>query len=237
MIAQHQNEAKKEITESAKKNPNNNIEKNEILDDSNSVSDSRTDEKNSSFYEENKSKHNKNILILDQKKNTYENMFKFISLEDMISQSVAAINSSEVRKKIANSILLVGGGAKFKNFVDILEDRLIEKLTVIDNDIDRVEVHNFTDPKTVTWIGGSIIPKLESAKDMFISRERWLGEIEKYDDNITNNSNNQAQSNTHFAFDDQGKIVEQQNREKYKKKDKHLDGGIRVLREKAPFTW
>ena len=156
----------------------------------------------------------------------------------MICQSIMVITSSEVRKKIANSILLVGGGAKYKNFIDMLEDRLIEKLTVIDNEIDRVEVLNI-EPKTVCWIGGSIIPKLDSAKDMFISKERWLGEIEKLEDNINLNTNinNQTQNTTHFAFDEQGKIIEQQFREKIKKKDRHMDGGIRVLREKSPFLW
>jgi hypothetical protein len=184
-----------------------------------SVSDSRTDEKNSSFYEENRSIYNF-LKSLGQKKKTYENMFKYISLEDMICQSIMTISSSESRKKIANCILLVGGGAKFKNFIDMLEDRLIEKLTVIDNEIDRVEVLNI-EPKTVSWIGGSIIPKLDSARDMFISRERWLGEIEKIEEsvNVVNTVNNQPQSSTHFAFDEQGKIVEQLNREKIKKKD------------------
>lgn len=205
------------------------MEKNDMMDDSMSVSDSRTDEKNSSFYEENKS----------QKKNTYENMFKFIPIEDMICQSIMSITSGEIRKKIANCILLVGGGAKFRNFIDLLEDKLIEKLTIIDNEIERIEVLNI-EPKTVTWIGGSIIPKLDSAKDMFISRERWLGEIEKTEESsiVTNTANaSQPQSSTHFAFDDQGKIVEQQNKEKIKKKDKHMDGGMRILREKAPFVW
>jgi hypothetical protein len=89
---------RRKCSESARKNPNSNlIEKNDMMDDSMSVSDSRTDEKNSSFYEENKS----------QKKNTYENMFKFIPIEDMICQSIMSITSGEVRKKIANCILLV----------------------------------------------------------------------------------------------------------------------------------
>jgi actin-related protein len=222
-VAQHQSEAKRDNLESAKK-----PEKNEMMDDSMSVSDSRTDEKNSSFYEENKS----------QKKNTYENMYKFISIEEMICQSIQSIPSSDGRKKIANSILLVGGGAKFRNFIDMLEDKLIEKLTAIDNEIDRVEVLNI-EPKTITWIGGSIIPKLDSAKDMFISRERWMGEIEKNEEvnqtgiDITNNNNSSSQ----IAFDETGKILEQQIRDKTKKKDKHMDGGMRILREKAPFVW
>jgi hypothetical protein len=56
---------------------------------------------------------------------------------------------------------------------------------------------------------------------MFISRERWLGEIEKSEESsiVINTTNaSQPQSSTHFAFDDQGKIVEQQNKEKIKKK-------------------
>lgn len=225
MQSQNQSEFRKENNfESAKKNS----DKGEMMDDSMSVSDSRTDEKNSSFYEEHKS----------QKKNTYENMFKFMGIEEMVCNSIMSIPSSEIRKKIANCILLVGAGGKFRNFIDLLEEKLIEKLTANDNEIERVEVINI-EPKTVTWIGGSIIPKLDSAKDMFISRERWMGEIEKNEDVSNGNNvvnNNGTNDGQNMVIDDMSKL-DQINRDKAKKKDKHLDGGMRILREKAPFVW
>lgn len=40
------------------------------------------------------------------------------------------------------------------------------------------------DPRFVSWMGASIIPKLESSKDMFIPREKFLIEFKAYKDNF-----------------------------------------------------
>lgn len=40
-----------------------------------------------------------------------------------------------------------------------------------------------TDPRFLSWVGASIIPKLESAKDMFIPREKFIVEFKSYKDN------------------------------------------------------
>jgi hypothetical protein len=34
-----------------------------------------------------------------------------------------------------------------------------------------------TDPRFVSWIGGSVIPKLESSKDMYVSREKYIAKL------------------------------------------------------------
>lgn len=144
-----------------------------------------------------------------------------------------SVSNPELRKKLANAILLVGGSAKFKGLVDYLEDILIDKLTQLDNEIDRVEIINFPtiDSKTITWIGGTIIPKLEATKDMWITRDRWLGEFEKGEDILQiKTSNIQPPVEAEIKPDLLAK-------EKIKKKDRHLDGGIRTLREKSAFQW
>ena len=41
-----------------------------------------------------------------------------------------------------------------------------------------------SDPRFLSWIGASIIPKLESSKDMFIPREKFLMEFKSYKDNF-----------------------------------------------------
>ena len=38
-----------------------------------------------------------------------------------------------------------------------------------------------TDPRYVSWIGGSVIPKLESSKDMYVSREKYIAAFKNYD--------------------------------------------------------
>lgn len=50
------------------------------------------------------------------------------------------IKNDELRKKMANNILLVGGTSNLKNFIDELEDKIINKIAHFDNTIERVEV-------------------------------------------------------------------------------------------------
>lgn len=181
-------------------------------------------------------------------KNTYENMFKLISIEEMICESIMGVENPELRKRLSNSILLVGGGAKFKGIIDYLEDRLIDKLTTIDPLIERVEIINFptVDSKTITWIGGTIIPKLDSSKDMWITRDRWVLDIDRLDekekDLAPNKEIKENQSVT--GYDNESKkeekfedAIQAQKNEKSKKKEKHLDGGVNLIREKCPFQW
>lgn len=113
-------------------------------------------------------------------------MFKLTNIDDMICQSILSVENQELRKRLANAVLIVGGGSKFKGTIDYLEEKLFEKLTVLDNQIERVEIINYpsVDMKTISWIGGTIIPKLESSKDMWILREKWLGEVEKPEDSL-----------------------------------------------------
>jgi actin-related protein len=146
-------------------------------DDSLSMSPSRSED-NSSQIDDEKNQKTRGM------KNTYENMFKLMSIEEMICESIMSVENPELRKRLSNSILLVGGGAKFKGIIDYLEDRLIDKLTTIDPQIERVEIINFptVDSKTLTWIGGTIIPKLDSSKDMWIMRDRWVLDIDRFDE-------------------------------------------------------
>jgi actin-related protein len=45
---------------------------------------------------------------------------------------------------MANNILIIGGSAHLKGFVDELEDRLINKISHYDSEIERVEVIDIT---------------------------------------------------------------------------------------------
>lgn len=232
-----------QLTSSIKKSR----DENQDGEDSMSVTPSRSDENSSQIYDD---KHNLG------RKNTYESMFSLISLEEMICQSIMSVPSAEMRKKLANSILLVGGGVKFKGMIDYLEDRLIEKLTLLDNQIDRIEIINFptVDAKTLTWIGGSIVPKLESTKDMWINREKWLVELDKNEvnieikmvkdilskdvkdkDNASNINDNESRRETETVVG-AGK-GEKMDKEKPKKKEKNIEGGVKLIREKGTFQW
>lgn len=237
LITNQQNENKKDeplsnLNSTIKKAEKFNNNASELNEDSVSVVGSRIDKSiNNCFKEETSKNKGFNVLVY---KNTYENMYQSIGIEEMVCQSIMSVNNPELRKKLANAILLVGGSSKFKGLVDYLEDILIDKLTTCDNEIDRIEIINFpsVDAKTITWIGGTIIPKLDSAKDMWITRDRWLGEIEKGEENIkekivqpqVNSESTEAKADAAL-------------KEKVKKKDRHLDGGPRTIREKSAFQW
>ena len=221
-----------------------------------------------------------------ENKINYENLWDLnYGIDDLICQSLMKVTNKDLRKKLANSIMLVGGTSKLKGFIDFLEDRLINKLSELDNEIERIEIFNYPniDMKTLSWIGGSILPKLDSSKDMWIQRERWLGEPEKLEEQIVNilDNNNKKENNNEEKKDidnknnvdvgsegekskndennnennnednnNKDKDGKEKNKEKKegdnKKKDegnkkkkveRHLDGGIILLREKCPFPW
>lgn len=108
---------------------------------------------------------------------------KVLSLDQMIIKSISVYDQADARKKMANCILLTGGGGMFPDIVDILEDRLINRFPE-EAGIDRVEVkasvtHSDSDgnkehikPDHLMWVGGTVIPNLESAKELWISRSR-----------------------------------------------------------------
>jgi actin-related protein len=41
-----------------------------------------------------------------------------------------------------------------------------------------------TDPRYLSWIGGSVIPKLDSSKDMYVSREKYVAAFKNYNDHF-----------------------------------------------------
>ena len=157
-------------------------------------------------------------------------MFTYIPIEQLLYQSIMAINDIELRKKFSNLIILSGGFTKTKGFIDYLEDKLIEKLSSLDSNIERVEVINIpnADNKTLSWIGGTILPKIESSKDMWINREKWLCELEKYTEKI---------DKVVDRVEDIDEISIKPEKDVRKKKERQLDGGMKLLREKCPFKW
>ena len=265
-------------------------------DDDSLIGSPSKSESNKSFSDDDVEKNKEKDNIIN-----YENIWDInIGIDDLICQSLMKVKNKELRKKLANSIMLVGGTSKLKGFIDFLEDKLINKLSEMDNEIERVEIFNYPeiDMKTLSWIGGSILPKLESAKDMWIQKERWLGEPEKMEEQIDNNielnkkegniddnnnekkkenenngdnnlnvgnnnleigsqgeksknEENDKNNNNEMAVEKEEKESKEKEKEKNKKEgdnkkkegdkkkkvERHLDGGIILLREKCPFPW
>ena len=80
---------------------------------------------------------------------------------------------------MANNVIIIGGTCKLDKFIDELEDQLIELAHIYCPIVDRVEVLDLTlkgiSPIDMSWVGATVIPKLEMIKDLWITRNRWIG--------------------------------------------------------------
>jgi len=80
---------------------------------------------------------------------------------------------------MANNVIIIGGGSKMDKFIDELEDRLISYINVYCRAIERVEVMDpqlkEIDPINMSFVGATVIPKLDTIKELWISRNRWSG--------------------------------------------------------------
>jgi actin-related protein len=64
-----------------------------------------------------------------------------MDLDEMICRSICSIENTDTRKKLANSILVVGGVTKTKKFTDCLEEAVMDRFTSgFDKEIERVNV-------------------------------------------------------------------------------------------------
>jgi len=65
-----------------------------------------------------------------------------MDLDEIICQSICAVESADMRKRLASQIVLVGGVAKSEKLVDWLEDNIFNKIRSADFDdsIECVEI-------------------------------------------------------------------------------------------------
>lgn len=125
--------------------------------------------------------------IQKSSKEIIEAMYKFVTLEEMICDSIMSVGP-ESRNKMASKILLTGGlvcAKEYVDLVDIIEDRLIHTITQIDKSIEKVDVIQVKDqdPRFFSWIGGAVFPRLDTAKDMFLEKHYWTCEPKETFDN------------------------------------------------------
>lgn len=137
---------------------------------------------------------------------------KMVNLDLMIAYSISQCKDIEQKKRMANSILVIGGSCQFAKFIEELEDRLIENINVYCPPvIDRVEVYDcFVNrevlPAYLSWYGATVIPRIDTINDMWITKNRWIGSTLEEELNC-----------------------DQINREK------SSEFGIRYMKEKLPF--
>ncbi|KAF9908532.1 actin-like protein arp8 [Lobosporangium transversale] len=99
-----------------------------------------------------------------------------VALDVVVAQSISNCGSEERSKKLYGSIILVGGGGMIKGFDRVLEDRLFQALPATLTTVEKVEVlpsPRDMDPRLLVWKGGSVLSKLETAKEMWIKPLEW----------------------------------------------------------------
>ena len=175
-------------------------------------------------------------------KMSLDDMNEFISLDEMIAKSIMSIHNPELRKRMANSIILTGGGSKIPYLVSYLEEKLISKLTEMDSQIERVEILNLPsfDNKIITWIGSSVVPKLDSIKKMWINRDKWLCDVnslKKNEDEEEDKEKDKDGTETKENKNNEKTNEKEKNRFSKKKKDRFIDAGLNLLRQKTVFVW
>jgi len=122
---------------------------------------------------------------LNQIFNEYEGMVEdsnVISIDELICWSVSRIPDVDARKKMANNILLIGGGSQLRALSDELQDRVIDKIHLFDSTVEHIDCIDVSSkeviPSDVSWAGATILSKIEGLKDLWITRSKYLGEID-----------------------------------------------------------
>lgn len=88
-------------------------------------------------------------------------------------------------------------------------------------------------PASLAWVGATVLPKTESMNDMWISRLRWLGELEV-------NQKEEVFEEMLEGFDGDVGALEKKMLaivKKEKEREKSVEYGIKHLKEKIPFVW
>ncbi|KAF9326059.1 actin-like protein arp8 [Linnemannia elongata] len=99
-----------------------------------------------------------------------------VALDVVVAQCISNCGSEERSKKLYGSIILVGGGGMIQGFDRVLEDRLFQALPATLTTVEKVEVlpaPREMDPRLLVWKGGSVLGKLDSARELWIKPLEW----------------------------------------------------------------
>eukprot|EP01095_Lingulamoeba_sp_RSL-Kostka_P017927 TRINITY_DN9608_c0_g1_i1.p1 TRINITY_DN9608_c0_g1~~TRINITY_DN9608_c0_g1_i1.p1 ORF type:complete len:318 (+),score=88.54 TRINITY_DN9608_c0_g1_i1:10-963(+) len=100
-----------------------------------------------------------------------------IPLELAILKSVQYTGKIELRKKLLNNILIVGGSTKFTNFGEMLQRRinvaLESKPELLVHHCQVLPTPKYISSSNISWVGGTICAHLDGMKEHYISQIDW----------------------------------------------------------------
>ncbi|CEO98368.1 hypothetical protein PBRA_006482 [Plasmodiophora brassicae] len=96
-------------------------------------------------------------------------------LHELVAASIGAVRDIELCRTLLSQIIIVGGSAKFKGFIEECEDRVLDTVASSIGASDRVEVlqdiHQ-SDPSNLSWLGAAI---LAQSTGCWITSKEWTG--------------------------------------------------------------
>ena len=110
---------------------------------------------------------------------TADDRLGFTPLDEAIVRAVERGKSTEVKRRLYGTILLLGGGARTPGLAQYLERRVHcgWKIAMDSTEgIEKVEVVRLpegTEPESVAWRGGAALPALEAGRGMWMLRAEW----------------------------------------------------------------
>lgn len=98
-----------------------------------------------------------------------------LSIDAAICQSIDRCPNEELKKKMYNCVLIVGGGVKLRGIAKWLQNKLALQIpySCRTEQTDTVIAPKDTDPSTTAWKGAAIMSCLESANELWINRPEW----------------------------------------------------------------
>jgi|LauGreDrversion4_1035100.scaffolds.fasta_scaffold21334_3 hypothetical protein len=111
---------------------------------------------------------------------TPEAFLGYMPLDEAIVRAVERGKSTEVKRRLYGTILLIGGAAHTPGLAEYLEWRVACGWKLAEDStegIERIEVTKLplgTDPESLAWHGAATLPELESGPALWILREEWM---------------------------------------------------------------
>ncbi|ORY04623.1 actin-like ATPase domain-containing protein [Basidiobolus meristosporus CBS 931.73] len=94
-----------------------------------------------------------------------------IGLDSAVLKSISDSGLGE-HKRLFTSIVFTGGGGLINGFNRMLEDKIQEARPGLEK-VEVLPAPREIDPRLLSWKGGSVFSKLDSAKELFISEWEW----------------------------------------------------------------
>jgi actin-related protein 8 len=99
---------------------------------------------------------------------------QIIGLDVAIMQSIENLPNEELKKKMFNAILLVGGGSKFSGLGRWLQTKIHQAMPAqyrSENQEIVMTPPKDVDPSTIVWRGAAVMAGLEASEELWISKE------------------------------------------------------------------